>query len=104
MVTARWRRPVAVHADHFAEVRFRDFEHTLEINVVGIDDSGAWIFHRPYHPTHFPSREEIDSVVLPSDAKALLPAVLAQQYPDRRTELVAACRRLNVERSFPFHL
>ena len=51
-----------------------------------------------------PSREQLDEVVLPADSKAILLAVLAHQFPEQRGELCAASRRLNVERSFPFHL
>jgi hypothetical protein len=51
-----------------------------------------------------PTREQIELVVLPADAKAMLLAVLAHQFPEQRAELFAASRRLNVERGFPFHL
>ena len=51
-----------------------------------------------------PTRQQLDLVVLPANAKAIWLAVLAHQFPDQRNELLAASRRLNVERNFPFQL
>jgi tetratricopeptide (TPR) repeat protein len=51
-----------------------------------------------------PTIEEVHSVVLPPDAKAIWLACLARRHPDRRAELTDAARRLNVDPSFPYHL
>jgi Flp pilus assembly protein TadD len=51
-----------------------------------------------------PTREQLDAVVVLPSEKALLCAALAQRFPARRAELGALAKKLNVERTFPFHL
>jgi tetratricopeptide (TPR) repeat protein len=47
---------------------------------------------------------DLDGVVITISSKAVLLAFLAQQHPNQRAALAAAARRLNVERTFPYHL
>jgi Tfp pilus assembly protein PilF len=51
-----------------------------------------------------PTAEIVNALGLAMPPKALLLASLAFSHPDRRSELAAAARRLNVERVFPYHL
>jgi tetratricopeptide (TPR) repeat protein len=51
-----------------------------------------------------PAQAELDDIILPPNSKAILFAALAQQYPAKRAEFAAAARRLNVSRSYPYHL
>ncbi len=51
-----------------------------------------------------PTPAEVDEVELPPQFKAILLADLAVMHPERRDELAGQSRRLNVDRSFPYHL
>jgi tetratricopeptide (TPR) repeat protein len=51
-----------------------------------------------------PAGSELDSVIVPSNSKAILLAMLAQKFPAKRGELAAMARKMNVDRSFPYHL
>jgi tetratricopeptide (TPR) repeat protein len=51
-----------------------------------------------------PTQSALDAIVLSPTLKAALLADLAATHPDRRKELNAAARQLNVDRSFPYHL
>lgn len=51
-----------------------------------------------------PSRDQLDEIVLHPRIKALLLAVLATRFPQKKAELATMARRLNVSRSPPYHL
>jgi tetratricopeptide (TPR) repeat protein len=51
-----------------------------------------------------PTDTEIDNIVLPPRAKAMLLAALAQKYPPAASRLWAQARKFNIDRSFPYHL
>ena len=51
-----------------------------------------------------PSEAEIDTIVLPPRAKAMLLAALAQKHPQASPGLFALARKFNIDRSFPYHL
>jgi len=51
-----------------------------------------------------PTRDQLDALVLPPEVKAVLLAMLSQEYPPARTELAGFARQLNVSRTFPYHL
>jgi tetratricopeptide (TPR) repeat protein len=51
-----------------------------------------------------PTLSAVEDLVLQPQEKAALVAILAQRHPSLRGELAAFARKLNVERTFPFHL
>lgn len=51
-----------------------------------------------------PTQAALDDVQLPAQYKAILLAELAVTHPDQREMLGSLARRLNVDRSFPYHL
>jgi len=51
-----------------------------------------------------PTRTEVENVPISPQLKAVILAALAQRYPEGRAELAGLARKLNVERTFPFHL
>jgi len=59
---------------------------------------------RLFRPGAAPDPAAVQEVNLPPRMKAVLIALLSQQYPEHRSELATLARRLNVERNFPFHL
>ena len=57
MVALVQRRPVGIDAEDPAEIRVRHLEHALKIDVVGIEDAGARMLHRPHHAAHHAGRD-----------------------------------------------
>jgi tetratricopeptide (TPR) repeat protein len=51
-----------------------------------------------------PASADLEAIVLTPSAKALFLSALAQKHPAAATELAAAARHFNIERSFPYHL
>src|SRR4029078_2957667 len=49
VATLEWR-PVTIDAENLSQIRIRDLQHALEIEVVGIEYAGARILHRPHDP------------------------------------------------------
>ena len=51
-----------------------------------------------------PARAEAENIAQAPQQKAVILALLAQQYPQVRTSLASLARALNVERHFPYYL
>jgi tetratricopeptide (TPR) repeat protein len=51
-----------------------------------------------------PTQAAVDDVQMPAQYKAILLAELAVTHPDQREMLGSLARRLNVDRTFPYHL
>ena len=51
-----------------------------------------------------PEQADLDDIILAPSTKAILLAALAQQHPAARERLCSAARKVNVSRSYPYHL
>jgi hypothetical protein len=51
-----------------------------------------------------PTRQELADLAISPKMKAVICAVLAQEYPQVRAELTGFARELNADRTFPYHL
>jgi hypothetical protein len=51
-----------------------------------------------------PTDADIENVLLPPRAKAMLLTALGQKFPQAAPQLFALARKFNIERSFPYHL